>query len=313
MADTLIKRPIWYPYERVDDTDVNRGSGDALSNLALFAQFGFAPELGVLRGLVVGPTDPVSMLATCSPGAAAIANTAAPGTAGLAIVESDRNVGPFATNNSGQDRIDLVSLRYAEARGQTEQRNFVQADNSKFQAAVNTRIIANPQLVVTQGVPGTPPAAPATPVGDIALAQVLIRNGAASIIASDITRDPILDRVLEVIIEPGNQAISWVSDPILTRRTPAGMATLLLCKFQIAAAGGNLDKPIAGILLDGNENIVISQVVFRTPPNEGVNVASPMMMAVRRGPHDGAYRLRVSGADITAANIFHVQLVAVTL
>ena len=301
MPDQLLQRSMVTINQRLDVEDFNRTNDQALANLALALRHFLVPTTGVMRGLTLDATDPTSMLVTLKPGAAIGPNGDA------IIVESDRAVGPFAANASGNPRIDLVSIRYAEAAGSAENRNFINpVDGTQFSSAVNTRVITNPTVTITQGVPAADPVAPATPAGDVALYAVRIENGAVSIAQDKLTRvetsrvDPLRVASAGAVIDQS----TW-DGPSLQLQTPAGMTTFL---FAIAGVTVLTAAEMHASIRDVAAGTQLS--TYGHAPTTGLLTLTAA--AAITGPTVGVrtYRLRVTG---TLFDVGSAMLVALTL
>jgi hypothetical protein len=219
-----LTRVNWTVNERISQVDQQAIGDLGFANLALGLKQFLAPELGVVKG---GGYELAGGLSLTLKPLAAVAS------GGVCIVEGDYALAPFAPNASGQDRIDLVSIGYAEAASDAAQRLIINpVSGVETETNVNTRISSAPTITVTQGVPDTPPAAPATPAGHVPLYEVLVRNGAADLLDSDLTRvESSVVRPLKTVVSPNvGPPVVWpyTSNPLAGVVTPQGGVTLLI-------------------------------------------------------------------------------------
>lgn len=166
--------------QRVDAVDFNRTNDSAWANIVQLAR----DVLGLSPRVVWGfePTLPGGMTIQFSPGGAV-----APG--GPVYFSSTQSV--VLNTGSAQPRIDLISVGYSEAPGSNEARTFWDSSaNNSYVANVNTEIISNPQLTVTQGTPSANPVPPATPSGHVPIAYVRVEANQTSIDPANVSRPP---------------------------------------------------------------------------------------------------------------------------
>lgn len=119
---------------------------------------------GGVTGLAVTATGS-SMNLNVAMGAAAVPDSAFPGAAYLCASDAVETVTLAAA--SGQDRIDVVTVLPRDAAVSGTNNDWI--------------------LNVLQGTPGASPVAPAVPAGQLALAQVRVAQGSATVTAANIT------------------------------------------------------------------------------------------------------------------------------
>jgi len=84
----------------------------------------------------------------------------------------------FADNASGQDRIDLVSIKLSQTNGDSESRDFKDASTGVLSSSsLNKRRNVLLEIDVAQGTPGTPPVEPSAPAGYVKWASCLVPDG----------------------------------------------------------------------------------------------------------------------------------------
>lgn len=320
MSDQLLQRARVTVNQRADVVDFSRTNDLAAANLALALRYLVAPGLGVVRGLLLEATDPASMFCTLKPGSAIGQNG---GSSGLIIVESDRSVGPFSANSSGNPRIDLVSIRYAEAdQSPGEPRLFVNpADNSSFPSTVATLVLANPEVLITEGSPASNPSAPATPSGYLPIARVRVESGVTSIAADKITTvrsgrvDPIQ---FATHAGDANIALPYQTPTLLSLDTPSAHLTVLLGRFTLNASLINPAAPYnyRAYIYDVSLGNIVASAIGVPPAQE---LYTYTCIGVVRGATNGArdYQLRFARTDAGSVNTIwsaaDFLLVAVTL
>lgn len=163
--------------ERTDYNDFNASGTLCMANLALALAAFRNPRIGspgVARGLELLANG--TMSPTLKAGAAFVEGNSIV-VPGLAIVEEDASLGPFASNADGNQysRIDLVSIAYAEADDTPEQKIIVDPNTgATSQQSVDTQKGAAASVVITTGTAAATPAAPATPAGHLALYTVQV-------------------------------------------------------------------------------------------------------------------------------------------
>ena len=247
MPDQYLRREMWTVNERVDSYDLNQTNDLAAANLGLAIAKFIAPSGGVVNGGGASPAG--GMLITLNP-LSAIAGV------NLIIVESARTVGPFAANSdpNGYARLDLISVGYAEAPSNSEQRTMINpVSGSTYGATINTKVTANPVVTITQGVAASDPALPATPAGHVALYQVRVGSGVTEITADKITQIPAsrVDRVRNIfeVSTSGGVAVTapWTSSKSLSFSVADGAAALLIASFEGAPVADQAEPNFAPV------------------------------------------------------------------
>lgn len=241
--------------QRTDKLDMNRATAYALANLALAARHLIVDAGRVLRGGALRPADPPTRFLTLEPLAALSANGE------LILLENDYALPEVAPNSSGNPRIDLVSIGYAEADSRTEQRTFIDPLNLdpvtgkpiQYQAATPTTITATPEVTLTTGTPAASPSPPPTPANHIALWQIAVANGATQLTASELTRVEAerISRLRGATFMPtGNPQTSPYTSPALSLVVPTAGAALLIAQFTLKRA--LTERYTVDILRDGS-------------------------------------------------------------
>jgi len=176
---------------RMLDTD-----GDTVVDSPVFVGSGFAPSSPGTDGLVY-----------LKPGVAFLYDTTQAdawlGEVKIAYSDTIDTIA-LATNvdGSGDDRIDVISLRPLEVEEDSQLRYFKDPTSlSTYQANSPQRVRLDYEIVVTTGVVAPVPAAPATPAGTFKVAEVLRVNGQANVNPTDVTDSRNLDRVRAGFVE----------------------------------------------------------------------------------------------------------------
>lgn len=103
---------------------------------------------------------------------------------------------PANNDVSGDDRIDVISFRPIEVEEDTQTRWFKDPVTSNLsQQDVPTRVRLDFEIEITQGTPAPAPIAPATPAGNLKVAEVLRVNGQANVNPGDVTDARSGDRI----------------------------------------------------------------------------------------------------------------------
>jgi hypothetical protein len=211
-----ILRVLKTPYELFDATDVVRLAKSSVRNMAAL---GFATRMiaGDGSATVDAPVFVGSSFEPTATGADALVSLKA----GIAFLydttEADAWLGEvevvfsdevdtiaLATNvdGSGDDRIDVISLRPLEVEEDSQTRWFKDPVTlTKSQVASPQRVRLDYEIVVTAGTVAPAPVAPSTPAGTYKVAEVLRVNGQANVNPSDVTDARSLDRVRAGIVE----------------------------------------------------------------------------------------------------------------
>ena len=206
----FILRVLKNAYELFDATDVVRLAKSSVRNVAalglatrmLDADGDTVIDAPVFVGSGFAPSSPgTDSLVYLKPGVAFLYDSGE-GDAWLGQVKiaySDEvDSVALATNvdGSGDDRIDVVSLRPLEVEEDSQLRYFKDPTSlAKYQANSPQRVRLDYEIVVTTGVVAPVPAAPATPAGTFKVAEVLRINGQANVNPTDVTDSRNLDRV----------------------------------------------------------------------------------------------------------------------
>lgn len=186
-------RPVQSAYEMIGTEKLNRLARGAWNGAG-----------ALLWGLLGGPTSGAQWIGDAgkvSPGTGRAVNLA-PGL-GVIYVSGDdftHNLRPVLidvvesisldsnTDPNGWDRIDRISIRPIEV--EEENQNVDLIDPTTETVSVSSR----PQRSrygyewrITKGTPAASPVAPSTPAGFVALADVIVRNAAASIASDDVS------------------------------------------------------------------------------------------------------------------------------
>ena len=99
-------------------------------------------------------------------------------------------------HGSGDDRIDVISLRPIEVEEDSQTRWFKSpTSGTPYQQTSPQRVRIDYEIVVTVGTVASSPVAPATPSGTYKVAEVLRPNGQVNVNPSDVTDARSLDRV----------------------------------------------------------------------------------------------------------------------
>jgi hypothetical protein len=106
------------------------------------------------------------------------------------------------TDGSGDDRIDVISLRPLELEEDDQLRWFKDPVTlTPYQKTSPQRVRVDYEIVVTTGVVDPAPVAPATPAGTYKVAEVIRVNGQANVLSVDLTDSRALDRVRAGYVE----------------------------------------------------------------------------------------------------------------
>lgn len=288
-------RALTRPKQRTDSIDFNRTNDLGLSNLELSLRHFLVFATGIMRGGTVSPDSGMFVKV------GALAGITSTGRA--LILEVDTSAGPFASNNSGNPRVDLVSAYISDDQAAVETRKFINSDVNpvqKFDQDVSTKIETKALLRITQGTPASNPVAPALPAGHIALAEVRINNGQTQINSGSITQRyesrVAPQRAKKTADTSGNISFPWESDRLEKVVTPAGATTVLEGQVEYAPVGFSSSQMVILEVIDKtNADAVVARATYAP------NVANPLMtFSVRgavegpRGPADYALRLRRS-------------------
>lgn len=229
-----IRRVTVASQQRTDAVDMNRTNEFALGNLAAVLARALTLSPGdVYRGGKVKPTGPASKNVIVEP----LFGLSSGGD--LLLLEAEATLA-VPNNTSGNPRIDLVSVGLTVADDPAELRWFWDTGSqSKFQQNTVTKRNHNAVPVLTVGTPAGSPVAPATPVGHIPLAHVLVVDGFASIVADDITRVDASKKPLAAVVWAGAGDLEslphTVTDQVLSVPTPADAITLLYGQAHVAS------------------------------------------------------------------------------
>jgi len=102
----------------------------------------------------------------------------------------------FTSNTSGNDRIDVLSVRPIEVEEDSVLRKFKDPISQVVSQQLSPqRVRLGFEFVVTEGVPAASPSVPATPTGTFKIAEVLRPNAQADVNAVDVTDARNLDRM----------------------------------------------------------------------------------------------------------------------
>lgn len=252
--------PVVSENQRTDIVDFNRLAALGVDNLARALSGALLPGPGaIVRGGKVKPTTPASKNVVVEPLMGIDASSQ------LLLLESEATLA-VPNNASGQPRIDLVSVGYVQSNLAAEQRWFWNptTENEFQQNTVTQRdLLAVP--VLTTGTPAASPVAPPTPAGHIALAQIAVAPGFASIIADDITRlnaaGPLAAVTWQGTGMPAALPLTLES-PVLEVTTPAKALTFLFAQAYIASVSGfaqqTWHKPLLFEIEEVGGNVVAS-------------------------------------------------------
>lgn len=222
-----LKRQRVYQNQRTEIADFNGGQDLGFANLALAMHRFVAGGVGMVRGGRVTPAGGLFCLVSAGAGMVAADRPV--------IVESDQTV-QHLPNNSGQPRIDLISIGYAEVVSDPQLRPFLNtATGQQSQSTVNTTLTSATVVQVVAGVPAASPVAPSAPAGHIGLATVRIDSGLTTITADkistiDASRLDALRYVATTALGPDYPLVNspFVAGQTLTFAVPAGRAALLM-------------------------------------------------------------------------------------
>lgn len=223
-----LKRQRVFQNQRTEIADFNGGQDLGFNNLALALRHFVAGGTGMVRGGKVAPAG--GLFCTVSAGAGMVAADKP------VVIESDLTV-QFTPNNSGQPRIDLVSIGYAELASDQQLRPFLNtATGQQTQNSVNTTVTSQTIVQVTPGVPAASPVAPSAPAGHFGLATVRIDNGLTTITADKITTveasrlDALRYVAADPITGPDYPLVNspFTSGKTLTFAVPAGRMAILM-------------------------------------------------------------------------------------
>lgn len=280
--------------------DFNRTNDLAWANLGLALRYFLAGNLeGVLVGGEVQPTSPQSMAVVVTAPLAAIAQ------GGPVIVETDTplSIQPADPTNP---RIDLVSVGYSEQQTAQEQR-YVRQGSTKVQVPINTKYQAQPELLVTTGVPAASPVPPAVPAGHIPLAEVTVPAGATSIGQGDIKRAAsgllAVSTPLKVATWQGSgnvETLPWVSADLVSLVVPSGRTGVIVAGINVVTVG-SVDTSVVYDVLnvaleDRDSGAIIGQSEANLWRGERRDI---LVVGIVPGPTDGerTYRMRLRGDD----------------
>jgi len=179
--------------EEVLSSDLNN-----IGNLA--SKAAVDPALGLVGGVDGTPLNVVRSGLLATPGSGLAVNLSigdllryAGGSPGefqslykLGAVQAQQTLS-IAANSSGQDRVDLISAHEVLNASGSASRNIISLPaRTVTPSMVNTASIPGLSFTVTAGTPGSNPAIPATPGGDVPLWAVYVPNGATSIADADL-------------------------------------------------------------------------------------------------------------------------------
>lgn len=299
------------PYQRTADADFNAAGSLAISNLALAMRAFVQREAGVSVGGGVFPD--VGRFCKIEPTAAV------DGSGNLLVLESATQIGEFAANNSGNDRIDLVSLGYTAADSSVASRVFVNPANGEtYTSSVPTRVTGTTAPTITTGVAGSNPATPATPAGHVALATVRIPSGTSTITSGMIT--PVhasFQRPMRQMVQADvTAALPWESNLLYSLTTPPGKLTLLIA--QVAMQRPTIAFKLS--LLNKTTSAEIAATVY-PPQGAGIEQPEPMQLitaiagGISGSTRDIAIRVAPNSGSTGAVTfaLKNISLVAVTL
>lgn len=176
---------------------------------------------GVLTGLAVTAAASGSLAVDVSAGVAFANNASGLGDATLDSayrrihLESASADVTLAAADPTNDRIDTISVGWAQGTSQTESRNIRPSAGAAF-VPTNTATMQGPSITVTvtTGTPAGSPSAPSTPANHVKLGQVLVP--AAATVAGDLTVSTTGRQTLPTVQRPGTLAGGTSVDGNLT-------------------------------------------------------------------------------------------------
>jgi hypothetical protein len=334
-SDQFLRRSQVHLNQRTDLEDFNRTNESALGNLALAMRYVVSSGLGIVRGGALIPTTPPSMQCWLQPLGGVGQRSSG---SGLIIVESDRPV-TFTAADATYDRIDVVSIAYAEAGGSPESRWFENPPGTQFQGSnTETEWITDPYVRVTWGTPGNPPSVPDVPAGDLVLYHVRVRANATTIEATDITRagtdwiTPL--KVAGALTEAQRlRAVTvnlpWHSDTIIAEQGSTGHIDVLTPANALTVFMGTVSLSIYNIInvalrltvhdIDSDAIVGVRDtfIAGTTETNSGYNKETLSVFGAVVGPSTGtrSYRLKLVDPLAQQAQVLvsNITLVSLTL
>lgn len=295
-------------FQRTDNYDFNEQGRLALANLALAMKGFVGRSAGVVRGGDLTPD--VGRFLTLGP-------TSAIDAAGnLLILDEETSVGEFASNGSGNPRIDLVSLAYDEDDVGVEPRIFSDQAGGVLTVETPTVVRATTAVVITTGTPSATPAPPNLPAGHVALAHVTVPSGASQLEAANIA--PVwasfvrpLRYVTQGVTDP--VTLTWESSPLQAVVTPAYGATFFLAQLNLEVAA------VIGFrirLVDTTNDIILREIRVATPSTAQrltFTLLAPQAAGGSALVRDVALRVEPTGVDNAIFVFRDILIGAVTL
>lgn len=293
--------------QRGESQDFNATNELALLNIARAMRGFFAPiPSRVYRGFLVTETDPVSASVDVHPGAAMDA------TYQMIVLDSTTSL-VVSENASGNQRIDIVQIKYTDAEAQSESRQkWNPATEAWYAHNVNVRRTATATVAIKAGTPGANPVAPSPDTGYFAIAQILVpaswTGGGRTIDDGDITNLPGARGT-------GLVASSWVSgqagihnfptdfvtSTILSLETPEGMNTVIAMNVTWQS-GDAAEQPLRFQIEDAASGDIVGAVADLHSGTGDVldwRAGTTWILGTVAGPTDGVrnYRLRIKRVD----------------